>query len=76
MDGPTIISLNSDLNKQSAQLLSSWPVQRVTVVILLPNSVTESCIKDNFKGNDSKYLIVWMSQPDRIIDFELPAVKR
>jgi L-glyceraldehyde reductase len=49
VDDPTIIALAKDLNKQPAQLLISWAVQRGTVV--LPKSVTESRIRDNFEGN-------------------------
>ena len=38
VDDPTVIKLAHDLNKQPAQLLISWTVQRGTVV--LPKSVT------------------------------------
>lgn len=47
VDDPDIISLAKDLNKQPAQLLISWAVQRGTIV--LPKSITESRIKDNFQ---------------------------
>jgi L-glyceraldehyde reductase len=49
VDDETVIALANDLNKQPAQLLISWAVQRGTVV--LPKSVTASRIKDNFEGN-------------------------
>jgi len=48
VDDETVISLAKDMNKQPAQLLISWAVQRGTVV--LPKSVTASRIKDNFEG--------------------------
>ena len=60
VDDPDIISLAKDLNKQPAQLLISWAVQRGTVV--LPKSITESRIKDNFQGNSFK-------QPYSLIKF-------
>jgi len=48
VDDPTVINLAKDMNKQPAQLLVSWAVQRGTVV--LPKSVTASRIADNFQG--------------------------
>jgi L-glyceraldehyde reductase len=48
VDDPTVIALAKDMNKQPAQLLISWAVQRGTVV--LPKSVTAERIKDNFQG--------------------------
>ena len=48
VDDPTVIALAKELNKQPAQLLISWAVQRGTVV--LPKSVTTERIKDNFQG--------------------------
>ena len=63
VDDPDIISLAKDLNKQPAQLLISWAVQRGTVV--LPKSITESRIKDNFQGNSFK-------QPYNLIRFNFP----
>ena len=48
VDDPTVVSLAKDLNKQPAQLLISWAVQRGTVV--LPKSVTPQRIKDNLEG--------------------------
>ncbi|TVY36564.1 Aldehyde reductase [Lachnellula occidentalis] len=47
VDDATVIALAKDLNKQPAQLLINWAVQRGTVV--LPKSVTASRIKDNFE---------------------------
>jgi L-glyceraldehyde reductase len=52
VDDPDIIALAKDLNKQPAQLLINWAVQRDTVV--LPKSITESRIKENFQGNSFK----------------------
>jgi L-glyceraldehyde reductase len=48
VDDPTVIKLAQDQNRQPAQLLISWAVQRGTVV--LPKSVTPSRIVDNFQG--------------------------
>jgi diketogulonate reductase-like aldo/keto reductase len=48
VDDPAVINLAKHLNKQPAQLLISWAVQRGTVV--LPKSVTASRIADNFQG--------------------------
>jgi len=47
VDDPTVIALAKELNKQPAQLLISWAVQRGTVVV--PKSVTAERIKDNFQ---------------------------
>ncbi|KAN0096687.1 aldehyde reductase-like protein [Hyaloscypha variabilis] len=47
VDDPTVVNLAKDMNKQPAQLLVSWAVQRGTVV--LPKSVTPSRIADNFQ---------------------------
>ncbi|KAH6670395.1 aldehyde reductase-like protein [Halenospora varia] len=47
VDDPEIIALAKSLNKQPAQLLISWAVQRGTVVV--PKSVTAQRIKDNFQ---------------------------
>ncbi|KAG0645565.1 putative oxidoreductase [Hyphodiscus hymeniophilus] len=49
VDDPTVLALSKELNKQPAQLLISWAVQRGTVV--LPKSVTAARIKDNFQSN-------------------------
>lgn len=47
VDDETVIGLAKQLGKEPAQLLISWAVQRGTVV--LPKSVTESRIRDNFQ---------------------------
>ncbi|KUJ18386.1 aldehyde reductase-like protein [Mollisia scopiformis] len=47
VDDPTVVALAREMNKQPAQLLISWAIQRGTVV--LPKSVTASRIKDNFQ---------------------------
>jgi len=60
VDDATVIALAKELNKQPAQVLISWAVQRGTVV--LPKSVTASRIKDNFQGNSAK--VQW-----RIVNF-------
>jgi L-glyceraldehyde reductase len=52
VDDPDIVALAKDLNRQPAQLLISWAVQRGTAV--LPKSITESRIKDNFQGKSIK----------------------
>ena len=48
VDDPTVVALAKGLNKQPAQLLINWAVQRGTVV--LPKSVTASRIRANFDG--------------------------
>ena len=48
VDDPAIIDIAKGLDKQPAQLLISWAVQRGTVV--LPKSVTPARIKENFQG--------------------------
>lgn len=48
VDDPTVIALAKELDKQPAQLLISWAVQRGTIVV--PKSVTAERIKDNFQG--------------------------
>jgi L-glyceraldehyde reductase len=53
VDDPTIINLAKDMDKQPAQLLISWAVQRGTVV--LPKSVTLSRIANNFQGKSGNY---------------------
>ena len=52
VDDPEIIAIAKELNKQPAQVLISWAVQRDTVV--LPKSVTESRIQANFEGKGLK----------------------
>lgn len=49
IEDPAVIALAKELHKEPAQFLISWAVQRNTIV--LPKSVTESRIKENFQGN-------------------------
>lgn len=50
VDDPAVIAVAKDLNKDPAQVLISWAVQRGTVV--LPKSVTASRIKSNFESKE------------------------
>jgi L-glyceraldehyde reductase len=69
VDDPTVVNLAKDMNKQPAQLLVSWAVQRGTVV--LPKSVTPSRIADNFQGIFQNFH-GFQTRFNLIIDFELP----
>jgi len=64
----TVIALAKELNKEPAQLLISWAVQRGTVV--LPKSVTPQRIHDNFQGMSQN--ILGESELTTLVDFELP----
>ena len=71
VDDPTVIELAKELNKQPAQVLVSWAVQRGTVV--LPKSVTPQRINDNFQGEQAPPGCIKSEQRTyRHVDFELP----
>lgn len=72
VDDPEIIAIAKELNKQPAQVLISWAVQRDTVV--LPKSVTESRIKANFEVFElSRDIFETLNEMDRSTRYNFPA---
>jgi L-glyceraldehyde reductase len=78
VDDPLVVDIAKKLNKDPAQVLISWAIQRGSAV--LPKSVTPSRIESNFQGiceNNVSVLPILISAIDFVIpDAEFEAINK